>query len=452
MPMTRSKSIALTTNIIFLFLITFFIGRNPTKSVQSVIYEPRFLFIVGFVIFSLVFNMWRQGKNFSLIEYLLFRVKNFKFTTITAFIAMASLSAFLSPLPIIAWMGHDSAQFGTLAFFLSMGVAFFFAKSEIDSKYYIIPLSCCVLTMTALAVLESIGFRPLEQWVTSPRMIYPAATIGLRQHLGGWFAIMTLQPIFFYRRLGKDVWFYIWIISGFLGAALCTTSAATIGILIGLIFWIFAEHRNSRRVPFIAFCFFIICCLCAPILTNYISSRINNPDNTYKSYTSTTTLKTRLILWKAAAEGTYRKPILGWGSQTFPIFLPEILPERDLFNLYRLELGLPSNAPIRRHMMGYEYKNEGKWVYFNIQYIEPHNIFLSELYSRGIPATLLFIASLINILRRYNKRHLTRYTAAFIPYLFYLTFWFYLIPVTPMYFALLGIAHKEMMKDAEVEN
>ncbi|MFC3601847.1 O-antigen ligase family protein [Deinococcus soli (ex Cha et al. 2016)] len=442
------KFLPLTVNVIFLFLMSFYVSSKDAKTVQATIYEPRLLVIIIFVCFSIIYGIWIQGRNLNLFEYVLVKIKSIKFSKGMAFIFLASISASVSPMPIVAWMGHDSAQFGTLVFFLSIAILLAFASGDIPSEFYIIPLSCCVFIMFTLTIFESVGFRPMTHWFSSPSIVYPAATIGLRQHLGGWFAIMALQPVFFYRNRQKNVWFYLWISSGLIGAAVCTTSAATIGLLIGLIFWTLSEIANKKLTALIFLIMFILSSLLLPQATESISDRLGNPKNIYKPYTSTTTLKTRLILWKAAARGSADRPLLGWGSQTFATFLPRLLTDDDLFRLYRLELGISDKSPIRRYVIGYEYKYHGKWKHFNLQYIEPHSALFSEIYSRGILSTILLLIIILSYINKYRGRYFLSYISAFFPYIFYLLFWFYLVPATPMYFALLGIAHKDMIEDA----
>lgn len=363
-------------------------------------------------------------------------------------------SALTSIMPGYSWLGHPYTQFGVITTLGCLSLSYLYSKSA-DVYPTILILSLCTFFMAIFTLLEAIGYRPLIHIVQSPNMLYPAAFVGHRPHLGGWFSIIVLMPIFFYRHRRIDAWFWVWTLSGIVGLALCTTTSATLGVGIGIIFWLFHTcilHRERLKTTLLATAFFAFSIALLPNLTQSAGTALGlNPPH-LKEYGSTGSMKPRLYMWKSAWNAATDRPLTGWGTDTFGYQVFEHLTKEDAEALFRAELGFSKDYAVEhKGMTYYAYKNHGldkDQQTGSLLYVRPHNLILDELYSNGFIGLSLWLLTIISLLVKVNKStsplSFIYFIVACLPYLIYLQAWFYVTSVTPLFFILLGIMLKDI--------
>lgn len=441
--------------IAFIPIFTFAFIPKPGMSISDSLYTPRILMLLLVSIFGLLLHLYDKTKSTSLIGYLKsnFVSINILPLMVLLYIVWACVTSFTSSIPGYSWLGHPSLQFGSIPFICCIVLSFLYSKTHIRS-YNAKVLSLTVVVMFIITFLESIGLRPLMEWIHSNRLVYPASTVGLRQHLGGWYAVVSLASVFFYRRTPRDVWFWLWLSSSLAGLGLCTNSAATLGVAAGLFFWLlFSISTKDIKAPVISIAGFIVSLIALPLLSNSLSHTLGTSQSNFKSYNSTSTLNTRLLLWKAAINAASDRPITGWGDETFAYQAFEHLDDGDARELLREELGLSKEYTIiHKGSSYYAFRDGGiDGQTGSILYLRAHNIFIDELYSKGLPGLILFCCLILFLLQdvyKRNRESFTPFIISLVPYTVYLLAWFYVPTVTPLYFMLIGL----MMADLRNPN
>lgn len=367
-----------------------------------------------------------------------------------AYLLWLLVSAQFSSMPGYSWLGHPYTQFGTLLLVACFGLAGLYRAVPVVPAIRLLAL--CTAVMAFLTLLEGLGFKPLAQVVHSPNMVYPAATVGHRPHLGGWFAIMALAPAYFYRRRPLDGWFWLWLISSLVGLGLCTTTSASIGVGVGILLWVAVatlKRHPARRAAWAGLALFAFSVLALPDVTRSLGQALGQVPPTLKDYQSTGSFRPRLYMWKSAWNAALERPLTGWGTDTFGYQVFEHLSDADAEALFRAELGFgPEYTLEHKGITYYAYKPKAKnkkdrdAQTGSLLYIRPHNLIFDELYSNGFIGLILFSLTLVALfwfIRRRNTEDFTYFTFAFLPYFIYLLAWFYVVSVTPLAFILIGI-------------
>ncbi|WP_169405694.1 O-antigen ligase family protein [Deinococcus apachensis] len=341
-----------------------------------------------------------------------------------------------------AWLGFPLLQFGSVMIISSIILSALYSQLVLRN-IVIQTLTATTSIMLLLTILESIGLRPLASWIHSGTISYPAATVGHRQHLAGWYAIMSLAPVFIYRNRRLDPWFWVWLLSAFAGVSLCTTSSATLGVVIGLLGWFFVNIRRFK-LPLLAIMAFIFMTLTLPLAANTLSSVLNTTSSNFKDYRSTSTIKTRLYMWSAAFSAALQRPFFGWGDETFAFQVFEHLKEKDAASLFLAELSLPSTYKVvHKGFTYYTFDPKGNDKQTgSLIYLRAHGIIFDEMYSRGIIGFIVFCSMILSLILYVHKRDpksLPLFIASASPYMIYLLAWFYVPTVTPFYLIIIGL-------------
>ncbi|WP_034386732.1 O-antigen ligase [Deinococcus sp. YIM 77859] len=414
---------------------------------QASLYPLRFWLLLGLVFLGTLGAVALQGRGMTVTEYLRRHPPRLGLLGgLTLLYALwVALSAATSPLPWIAWLGQPYSQFGALMLLLCLGAAALYARSA-PVELVIRACALTTLAMFVLALAEAVGWRPLAHLISSPRMTYPAGTVGLRQHLGGWFAIMALAPVFFFRRRPRTLWFWSWLLSGLLGVSLCTNTAATLGVALGLALWLLLGiFRRAWVLPLLTASLFAVSTVAFPPLITAQSKALGLLPPHFKDYGSTQTFTTRLYLWRAAWRAAQTRPLLGWGDETFASAVYEHLSPSEISALLRSELGLDSNYHAEPAWPGFYLINplQKDRQYVHVIYVHPHNIWLDEVYAHGfVGAALALLTAALFLWRVWQQEPsaLIPLLVAVLPYTVFLTAWFYVATVTPLFFLLLGTA------------
>ncbi|MDO4246515.1 MAG: O-antigen ligase family protein [Deinococcus sp.] len=439
----------------FIPLISFFI-LPVSGYVKDTIYTPRIILIVGMAIIGnlILFHLYSGKKSLLGAMREVLRPRPLKLAIVSYAIWLCVSSSF-SVMPGYSWLGHPYTQFGTIALLGCLSLAYLYYK-VMRAELIMRIMSFCVLVMAALTFLESLGYRPLSQVVQSPNMLYPAALVGHRPHLGGWFSIVVLMPAYFYRDRKLDGWFWAWTLSGIIGLGLCTTTSATLGVGFALSLWLlysWLKRRERFKSVLLLVAAFAISVATLPSIVQSVGAKLKLNPPQLKDYGSTGSMEPRLYMWKSAWHAATDRPWTGWGTDTFGYQVFEHLENNDAEALFRAELGFKKDYVVEhKGMTYYAYKREGAdkdEQTGSLLYVRPHNLIVDELYSNGFIGLILFFLAATFFIKRIGKAKipssLPYFAISCLPYFIYLQAWFYIVSVTPIFFILLGI----MLKDSE---
>ena len=303
--------------------------------------------------------------------------------------------------------------------------------------------SVSTLIVLMVSFVEALGWHPLASWITNSGLTYPSVTIGLRQHLAGWFAMMSLAPLYFWRHKPTDARFWIWMCSGLLGVALCKNTGATVGVMSGLMGWLMISRPVKNPRPWLVSLLFVVAVFSLPPTVKYIGGVLGLQTYDTKSYTSTNTFSTRLLLWRSAFRAGIEHPLFGWGDETFAWQVFEHLTESEAQELIRRESGVPpENKIVHSEGMFYSFPQNGKGTHKNgfVMFVRPHSFIFDEIYSHGFVGLFILVAFIIVLVRSFQPQDRLMAVVSFIPYPISLLTLFYVPTITPTFFILLGLA------------
>lgn len=431
--------------------------------VKDTIYPIRFYLCLALAVAGGLAVISLESRGESIIALLIQVFRQRKVDLLILFVLLyclwTALSSAFSPMAGYAWLGHPYTQFGSI-FIISCWLTFLIYFQAAPVQNVIRATAITTAVMTFLTLLESLGLKPLGEFIQSKSMLYPAALVGHRTHLAGWFTISALAPIFFFRHRQRDGWYWLWLISGLVGVCLCTVSAAAIGLGVSLLVWLLytffvkSQRRQALAVTALFFCGLYI----SPLASHKISSTLETNSPQLKDYSQTQTLTLRFYLWKAAFRASLERPIIGWGDETYGFQAFKYFSESEADNLIRGEIGIPNDYNLDRHgftYFAYKTNDNSSIKSGTLLYVRPHNVLLDEIYSHGYVGCLLmmFIAYLVIIrVVKFEKRSTFLFLIAFSPYFIYLNAWFYVASVTPLYFALLGCALRDVEREGVYGN
>ncbi|MFC4452432.1 O-antigen ligase family protein [Deinococcus sonorensis] len=424
------------------FVLSFFLLPTSTKDVVSTLYTPHTVIVIAFALIISVMSFIYEGRNSSLVDLLIkFRPSPIILLAL-AYTTWILICSYLSPMPGYAFLGSPFFEFGSIAIISCLFIVRIYAKyANVQAMMRMLALITIIMAM--ITVLEAIGFRPLASLVGSEKTAYPAALIGHRPHLGGWFAALALAPIFFYRKRVPDGWFWSWLTAGLIGLALTTTSTALIGALVGLLMWVGNGIRSRKVLPLLVLLVFLGSIKVLPVVSQTIGHQMGHGTTQFKNLASASTVETRLLLWRSATTATLERPLIGWGDETFAYQVFEHLKPSDAKTLFREELGLNHEYNVIYKGFTYyitnpkaDYRRTG-----SLMYVRAHNIVFDELYSHGALGFLLFISLLITVLwwvMQRGKGNAFFFLIATLPFCIFMLAWFYIPTVAPIFFILIG--------------
>lgn len=342
----------------------------------------------------------------------------------------AVISALLAPDPQLAFMGSTWAQMGVYQLGCCV-VLFWIAQTvQLEEKHWQW-LGYAVGVMFLLTLAESLGYRPLF-WTTQSDA-YPAATIGQRGHLAGFFAVTA--GVAAYRRA------YFWFLLSGLGIALCNNTSALLGFTaLGLLALVFEFRQVFLKV---------LLSLAATILLFLNVSLVNKTFCRSLGHTSTClwskdlgsigsknfgavdsmSLVGRRDIWESSIEMIKRRPLLGWGDEQYASRWLSFYSEEKRAMMVRVFTGISLPSKDGEVMIP-----NAKPLPEPLRMYHPHNTYLEEIQNHGFIGGLLLFSAFVGMVF-YNKRILL-FGAA---YWVYLAAWFLLFSVLPFFSILLGI-------------
>ena len=296
-------------SIIFFAVLTFAFFPDSSGSVANNLAPIRLLTLTIFCIFSGLYLINYAGRGKPIAISINISKVSTLFVFLTGYLIWIIVSSIFSPIPGYAFMGMPSLQFGSLFLLFCYLTSLIFSSLN-NTKWLIRMFSLITVAILVWTVAESIGFKPISMWLHSIPMQYPAASIGDRRHLSGWFAIMSLSSIFFYRKQPYDSWFWLWIISALAGIGLTTTTAATVGVGLGLLAWLTISFNKANwKLPALVLLTFGAFVLGLPSAASATATLVGFKPPQFKEYSSTSSFKPRLYLWKAAWNSMFARTI-----------------------------------------------------------------------------------------------------------------------------------------------
>ncbi len=307
-------------------------------------------------------------------------LKSWIFLLLLFQITLYALTNALSPTPTVALYGTLSRGFGFIMelFLLSFTLYGALTLSEHMIAKILKALFASGMLVALYAVMQRAGFDPFfahyDTGIFSGRVF---SFLGNPSYLGQFMLLIALLGGYFMLTVQSKKWKFFYALGVTLSVAvifLSGTRTALIGLLFALILTAFKYRKSIVRTIQNHKKTFLICVMigvAGVISFSALQERFSLSDTAFRS------LYSRLEIWKGAAHLIERKPILGYGGETFSIYFPEIITKKFL----SLEENISINAD------------------------RIHNETLEIFFSHGIFGLLLYITLFISLLRLFLRTH-----------------------------------------------
>ena len=315
------RKYTLEQNLLAVFPLIYGILLWPFENAALIFTTPRLILVFFFIIVMPIIKV-RNNKTTHLKDLPGNFAKQPKYVWALLLFTLSIIpSVLLSPDVGHALFGSIDFQTGGLFIFTISIIFLIYSTGPMVPNYGLILLG---IILNVVVILEYIGFRPLS-FVTSAyhplSTSFPAATIGHRGQLAGLLVLFPLLALAWFRKKYTDWKFYSLFTLSIAGLGCTTNSSALIGLVAALSVFCFIKFKDLglKIIPIIIL-----------VMISYNSYQYFKPLNSYfyelgwvsaksdaKSIEDTTTLSTRLILWKAAIRMFEVRPVFGWGPQLF---------------------------------------------------------------------------------------------------------------------------------------
>lgn len=348
-------------------------------------------------------------------------------------LGLASISAAFAPNTQLSFLGSEWGQMGILQLSLCVGLFLVGQTISLDDQHWRW-LSYGLALMLFLTFLECLGYRPLF-WLPEVDGM-PAATIGQRGHLAGFFAVCAGAAA--YRRAYRSL-----LMAG-VGIALCNNTSALVGFILLCLALLVITYKTGKNWWPIGAALLATVLLFSniSIVTQQLRGLTGQKDYlATKKFISadTTSLTGRLDIWEASVNMIKARPFIGWGDEQFEPRWLSFLPYEKSLKVAKEFMGLPQTTQLEGYGPAYSYKDiEGNPKLGIVRNIHPHNAFLEEIQNHGIVGASISLLCILLIFRSYPAVFV--YSPA---YLVYLSAWFYLFSVFPIFVFIMGIVIKE---------
>lgn len=443
--LSRLRSLADYSAILFLLSYAFVVV--PGSSVTDVMYVPRLIVLGSFLV------LWILAKLVSDTETRLADIlrlprhlaKHEWFLLLYA--TLIVISSVLSPLPGYAFFGHPFTLTGSL-FQLGM-IALYFIFSRLVSRHLALwALAIVTILSTLITVAEALGARPssyLFQGVTLT--IYQRGALGSDALTAGFFVLLGSTGLAVLRhepKVSRPVAF-AWVVSATVGVALNPGKAGWLAGAVCLVLFVALAHRGSRWANLRVLIALLAVFIAAPMVAEQGARLIGTGGSPSTESSSLNTLHTRLILWKAGLRMFLERPVIGWGDDNYSLNAFDYLTRAEAGELCTRELHV--NVPEGGHVETFGNvcivadEHGEPIVFWTLEYAWPHNVIVQEAVSHGALGLLTLVASvvffLIRVLRD-NRQAL--WSLPLLSYGVFLVAFFYVIPITPFFWIILGLA------------
>ena len=325
------------TATVFLMPLIFIPGLRDCFVLPKVV----LLRFSALVLFAGLLSRFRQirvnGLSIAVMVYLLLRI----------------ITTVFSTNPSISWEGRYLFYFeGTLQ--LLCFVIFYFAVGFVTAKQIYKSIALAAVLAATYGIIQYLNVDPIK-WETYFGSII--STFGNPNFLAGWFVFVL--PVLFYQALKGRYLFLIPAVMGFISLVIANVVAGFIALGASAFFFILfcgKEMYSRARIKV----FLTVLAVCMLFSGIFGLNRLDDPS-----------VSSRIIGWKAAVKAVKRRPVLGFGPDTFADEVPKLLS-------VEYERVTKKNA------------NPGY----------AHNIFLDHLFSSGVLGFLCFLWLLAEFFRR----------------------------------------------------
>ena len=347
------------------------------------------------------------------------------------------VASLFSETPALSLTGSLFQQLDSalLTFGFTVIFALIYAQAKRDSS--LVPrLSWAVVfaagLLVVLALAEIFLARPLVHVGATPDTL-PLATFPGAGHLAGFFVLAAGIALAY----GYGRYLYALLMVGALALSIGLTPNRT--AIAALVVGSFVGFRVPKRL-LLGFVVVVGCYFAGSFL------RLPNPETNTVSekyrINDSTTLSTRLILWKAALKGTTVQPLTGWGGGQFHNHFDELVSRDDLERFLQLELGyrrLVDVVDLSSGEHGYLVETrEGEETYYRFLGIKVHNQFLDVAVLYGLVGLALYLALLALVVP--HLLALRPAAVGLFTYHLFLLFWFPVIQTEGVMWALWAAA------------
>lgn len=305
-------------------------------------------------------------------------------------LTLLAVTTALSINPLVSMYGDQNSQVGTL--FYALVILYLWLTLTYAGKISLCPAMAFCLIIPTISLVEFIGLKPFG-WLTEMyytiKSAYPIVATGYRGHLAGLLTVTAgfVMAQILDRRRAVHPTLYILLFLGFLAVVCLSNTSSTLAAAAGLlIIWLI---KRDFKTTLISAALFIAAFPTSTALSSLNKLLVNYHIVATASHSeelnNTTTLQTRLLLWKAALILFQERPVFGWGANTYENLWYSALEPQESDRLLRLELGISPNVPISRINDSIAYRNSaGKVIPNNLIYGSSHNAYLDVLYSTGL--------------------------------------------------------------------
>ncbi len=301
-------------------------------------------------------------------------LKNPVFISILAFLALTFTSAITAIHPSFAlWSNFERGEgaWQILHYCLLCALLLVFFRTERDWKRLIGWQTITSVLVALYAVAQALanamirGYgaekaRIMTDWIISPPQGSPlSGSLGNPSYLGGYMLFSAFLTLYLITKTPKRGIRAIWTLALALQTIMFfnaktrgSFAALGIGILIMLIVWAFQTKRGLKHSLSIGGAALLIVCGIGYLILNIKGDALKS-------------MEPRFWTWGSAIAGVIEKPIVGWGTENFPI---------------------PFDKYYNQHHYGIE-----SW------FDRAHNAFLEYAINGGIPLLLAYLAIFVTL-------------------------------------------------------
>lgn len=400
----------------------------PAESLPAAFSQGRVWLVLSVLLSSAVLLMSSHHKVFLSVAVQVLSQRKNQFLLL--WLGLALISNVLAPERALAFFGSEYGQMGWMQLALCAAL-FLIAQQVVITAQHWRWLSAGVVLLLLISLAEVLGFRPLF-WLPEATA-YPAATIGQRGHLAGFFIVVA--GVAGFRRAWPTL-----LMAG-LGVALCNNTSALIAycvLLAGI--WTMDIQRHRVVVPLMV-CVLVTTglfrtseSLFRPLCESLGHQNCYATKNLEGLEADASSLADRWVMWQASINMTHQRPWLGWGNEQFASQWLAHLPESERLSVVRRTAAVPNDTPIISVGNVFMYRDpvEGDKI-VALNNVHPHNSALGELQSHGVIGFAVLLATAVTLIREK-----LRLVLPILGYLLYLLAWFPVFAVLPVFALLLG--------------
>ncbi len=326
LPQITIKKVCQSILMAYFFLVPLFFYNGFAHSIvqgKELLLKTSVLILFGLVALYFI-------KGIKLIDKRIF--ENRIFLVILAGFGVSLLAAACSPTPLVALFGSFSRGFGVIIETYIL-VLLIVSASIVDKKNiqkFLIAIWTSGLLVAFYGLLQKIGFDPFFSYLNinifAGRIF---SSLGNPGYLGQFMLLTLFIGIYLAKFNNKSSIRAAYIVGSsvmLIVMLLSETRAALFALLIGIILISVRYGKNiftkkRAKIFSIVSLSFILILIGA---NRYIGDRFSFSDNSFRSVYS------RFEIWKGAIQKIEERPLLGYGSETFYIYSPEVVTKKFL--------------------------------------------------------------------------------------------------------------------------